>query len=107
MAFAADDNGLVAALKDVTYALVAAVHVLCEYAVKLAHAQGQVALDGFDYQVVVVAHLAPGMHDPAKALATLSRDIYPKRTICVAVMDIFTAITARGDVEKTARDSNA
>jgi hypothetical protein len=50
--------------------------------------------------MVVVAHLAPGVNDPVKAFAALSQDIEPQAAVCVTVVDVFTPVTARGDVVK-------
>jgi hypothetical protein len=107
MAFAVDDDGFIAALKDVTCALVASIDALGEDTVEVTHAGGQVALDGLDYHVVVVSHLAPGVHGPVKPLATLGKDIEPQYSVCVNMVDFFTAIAPGSNVVDAAGDFDA
>ena len=66
-----DQYRLEATLKHVTDATMPAIDILGVHAIELAHTGRQIGLGGFDDEVVMVGHLAPGMHRPVVALAAL------------------------------------
>lgn len=72
-------------------------------AVDLAHALHQVRFWRFNEDVVVVGHLTPGMADPVKSPADLTKHFQPRFPVCVGQIDIITHVTPRGDVAHTAR----
>jgi len=61
-----NEDGFVAALKQMTAALVTAVGPLSKHTVQLPHPFGQIALGGFDHEVVMIPHQAVSMAAPAK-----------------------------------------
>ena len=81
-----------------------AIDPLAEDAVELPHARRKVALRGFDNQVVVIAHLAPGVERPVVAPTTLGKGFQPGFAVGVVVIDVLAPVAARGDVIKTARE---
>ena len=93
-----DDDTFVTALKYVPYAFMAAVDRLRVHAVKLAHAQGEIAFDCFNHDVVVIRHLAPGVAHPIEASANLAERLKPCTPISVIEINVLAPVTTRSDV---------
>ena len=68
---------LVASLKQMTDQTVASIEALRVVPVQLAHPSGAVAVDGFHQQMIVVAHLAIGMHHPIEAATDVPEHLQP------------------------------
>ena len=72
-------------------------------AVQLAHAGRQIAIGGFDYQMIGIAHQAVGVTQPVQALT--DRVKHREEGVAVSILqeDIGPAIATRGDmVERSA-----
>ncbi len=67
-------------------------------AIELAHACGEVAVGGFDEQVVVVTHLTVGVADPVEAFADVPQHIQPQIPIFLFEVDILPPVATLGDV---------
>jgi hypothetical protein len=88
---------------DITFsqvadAAVAPVEALGIYAVQLAHAQRKVGIGGFEQQVVMVAHQAIGMADPAEAADDLTEHLQKQAAVFVVEIDVLPGIASGGDV---------
>ena len=101
---ALDQDALEAPLEDVTHTAVTAIELLGIHAIQLAHPGRKVAFGGFDDQMIVIGHLAPGMDGPVVALAALGQGFQPDFAVDVVDKDILAPIPARGHVIKTARE---
>ena len=64
--------------------------------VELAHACGQIGLGSFEQQVVMVAHLAPGVAHPVEASADLPQHFQPGFAIGIPQIDILPPVATRG-----------
>jgi hypothetical protein len=83
-------------------ALVLTVYVLSVDAVELTHPLGEVGFRGFDDQMVVIGHLAPGVAVPIESLANGAQDGEPLESVGIVEEDVLTPVTSRGDVVETA-----
>ena len=75
-----------------------AIDILGVDAVKVAHAGGEIAFHRFDYEVVVVAHLAPGVNPPVVAFAGFGKNGEPPKAVGIIAVDVLTPVAARGNV---------
>ncbi len=71
VAVALDENAFVAPLEHVPDTAMAPVDELGIDAIELAHAGREIAFRGLDDEVVVIAHLAPGVNRPVEPLTAL------------------------------------
>jgi len=97
------EDRLVAPLKNVTDAAIAAIDRLRIHPVELPHAARQVGFGSLHDNMVVVAHLAPRMAAPVEALADLAEEIEPRPPVDVITIDHLAPVTARRHVVHTAR----
>lgn len=85
-----------------SHAAVAAVDRLGVNPIQLTHAGREIAFGGFNDQMIVIGHLAPGVYLPVEALAALRQNLEPGEAILIVLVDIFPAVTARGDMVESA-----
>lgn len=79
-------------------ASVAAIAVLREHAIELAHALRQIAIGRFDQQMVVIAHQAVGMHHPVERQHDLAQHLQKARAVNIILVDRLTSVATRGHV---------
>src|SRR3989338_8916952 len=89
-------DGLVAALKQMSHGSVAPVVELGIDTVQLAHSFGEVSLWCFDYQVVVVVHQTVGVAEPVKAVNDLAEGVQEGFAISIVIEDVFSGVTSGG-----------
>lgn len=66
----------------------------------MAHSFAESAINGFDDEVVVVAHKTVGVTKPIKEIAAPGKDIKEDGAIFIIAEDVFLLISARGNVIK-------
>ncbi|GAB5606014.1 hypothetical protein TK5_20940 [Sideroxyarcus sp. TK5] len=66
--------------------------------IEVAHALSEVALYGFDNNVIVVVHQTPRMADPVESLAGLGKYFQPDEAIRIVKKNILAPVAARGHV---------
>jgi hypothetical protein len=66
--------------------------------VELPHPLCQIGFRRFDQEVVVIAHLAPGVTHPIETLANLGKNLQPNLAVSVRQVNIFPPVSPRGDV---------
>ena len=64
----------------------------------------EIGLRGLDDEVVVIGHLAPGVHRPVVSLATLGQCVQPDLAVAVVGIDVLAPIAARGNVIEAATE---
>ena len=77
VAVSINQDRFIAALKKMTTLLVTPIAFLCVRPIKLAHPAGQVTLNGFNHQVIVVVHQAPGVTAPVESQTDLRHHFQP------------------------------
>jgi hypothetical protein len=70
--------------------------------VELPHALGEVALHRFHHDMVMVAHLAPGVADPVAAPADCAEDLQPEPAVLFVQIDILPPLPPGGDIGEPA-----
>ena len=81
----------------------AAIETLRIDAVQLAHAFGQISIDRFHEQVIVVGHLTIGMHDPVEASADITDNGQPCCPVIIIQIDVLAPIASRSHMIQGAR----
>ncbi len=66
--------------------------------VELAHPFGEIAIGGFDHQMIVVIHQAVGVTEPVKSLGDLGEGIEKQLAVRVVFKDRLSLVAAGGDV---------
>lgn len=102
-----DQDGVVAATEEVVPASVAVVEGPSVGAVEVAHAGREVRLRGFDDEVVVVSHQAPGVDAPVIAVLYAAQDVDEDGTVAVIGDDWPPVVTACRDVVVAAGEKDA
>ena len=72
-----------------------AIEMLGVYAVDVPHAGGEIAVDGFQEQVVVIAHKAESITEPVEALDSLFGNVEESRPVPVAFEDRHPGVSSR------------
>jgi len=103
MCFSFNQDGLVPALEDMADPVVVPVEFLGIDTIELTHSFTEGAINGFDDNVVMVAHEAIGMTKPIEEIAAPCEDIKEDSTILVIAENIFLFIPTRGDMIKCSR----
>lgn len=93
-----DENGLVPALEQMTVPLVAFIEELSIYAVQLPHADCEIAVGGFNEQMIMVGHEAVGMTNPAVLLVDVLKGIEKIDVILVILENGFLFVPSGGHV---------
>lgn len=84
--------------------MVASIEDLGIDAVELPHASRQIRLGRLNQQVVVVAHLTPGLNDPTESFTTLGQYVQPCQAIRIVQINVLAAMSTRGHmVEATSK----
>jgi len=78
-----DNHRVITALQQVPASMVLSVEPLSVNAIEVAHASGQIGLRRSHQEVIVVSHLAVGVHAPMKSLCDLVDDREPFPSIRV------------------------
>ena len=89
---------MIAPLEDVPDESMLAVEILRVIAIQVAHATRELALSGLYDKVVVIAHLAIGMHDKVEPFAGLAEQRQPGQAVTVGAEDGAAPVTACGNV---------
>ena len=89
---------LVAPLEQVPDSAMATIAVLGIHPVELPHALGKVAIRRFNQQMIVIAHQAIRMNEPVEAARHTRQHVQEGDAVLVVFVNIFTAVTTRGDV---------
>lgn len=74
------------------------VEALRVHAVELAHPLGEIGLGRLDQDVIVIAHLAPGMAGPIETRTDIREHYQPDLSIRISQVNVFPPIPTRGDV---------
>ncbi len=82
---------------------VATIKTLRIDAVQLPHALGQMAIDRFHDQVIMVGHLAIRMHHPVEAGADMPQDFQPCRSVLIIQIDVLAPVSSRSHMIEGAR----
>lgn len=93
-----DQDGFVAPLKYMPNMPVIAVNVLCVNSVELPYPLRKVAFCGLYHEMIMVAHLAPGMTYPVESLAYVAEYCQPIVAVIFHKVDVFTTVSPRGYV---------
>jgi hypothetical protein len=93
-----DKDAFVPPLKDMTNPLVPAIEVLRVKAVQLPHSMAEVTFNRFDHDMVMVPHLAVGMHVEIKAAADQAHNAEPFLSISIVNENKPMVIAAGGHV---------
>jgi hypothetical protein len=93
-----NENGLVSPLEEMARSFMPPVKGLGIDAVELSHADGEVAVRGFDDEVVMVAHETVGMADPVIALVHLLKDVEKGVSVPIVLEYGLPFVPAGGDV---------
>ena len=98
VAFLLDKDRLESTLKDMPDSCMLAIEPLRVDAVEELHSTRQVGFRRFDQQVVVVAHQAVPMTDPAVPNDDITENLYESSPVFVVEEDVFSRISTTGDV---------
>ena len=98
MRVALHQHGMVAALEHVTGAAVAPVEGLGVHAIQVAHAAREVGCRRLEHEVIVVAHQAIRVTEPAPPLDRAPQEVEKAATIGGVLIDRRLRVAARGHV---------
>jgi hypothetical protein len=96
--FLLHQDRLVAPLKEVPDQAVAAVEALRIKTVQVPHPERQIAIRRLQQQVIVIGHLAEGVHHPVEASANNAQHLQPVDAVSIVQENVFPSIPARGDM---------
>jgi hypothetical protein len=98
---------VIAPLKDVSDPIVGFIEFSSEVSVQPGHAPRKIRFFGFNHNVEVVGHLAPGVTRPLKVFAYLCEQANPESPIALVRVYAFFSVAARSDVIQRARELNS
>ena len=98
MAFFLDNDTLEPALEKVAVSFMTLVKKLGVDAVKLSHAEGEVAVGRFDQKVVVIGHEAVGVAQPVITFVDVLKGVEKIIAVLVVFEDGLLFIAARGNM---------
>ena len=98
-----DKDAFITPLKDMSNPPVPAIEVLRVKTVQLPHSMAEVAFNRFDHDVIMVPHLAVGMHMKIETAADQAHNAEPFLSISIVNENKPMVITASGHVVEGAR----
>jgi hypothetical protein len=98
MAVFLDKDALEPALKKVAISFMPLVKKLGVNAVKLSHAEGEVAVGCFDQKMIVVGHKAVGMAQPVITFVNMLKGVEKILAILVVFEDCLLFVAARSNM---------
>lgn len=98
MAVFLDKDAFESALEKVAVPLVSFVKKLGINPVKLSHAEGKVAIGGFDQEMIVVAHEAVGVAQPVISFVDMLKGVEEVLAVLVVFEDSLFFVAARGNM---------
>ena len=94
MAVFLDQDGLVPALEEVAGPAVPFIEELGVHSVQLAHADGQVAVRGFDEKMIMIGHEAVSVTDPVVSFVDVLEGVQKVLAVGVILEDGFLFVAA-------------
>jgi hypothetical protein len=93
-----DEDGFVPSLQQMARPSVAPVKELDVDTVQLAHANRQVAIWGFDHEMIVIAHEAVGVADPVVPLIHMLEGVQKIQLVLVVLEDELVLVATESDM---------
>ncbi len=94
---------MVSALKKMSCSTVLSIGRLGKDSVELSHPFCQIAVGGFDHQMVMIIHQAVGVTNPVALSDYFPQDFKESLAVLVVLIDAFLTVSTDGDVVQGTR----